>query len=82
MARYVVDPANDQEMRNVVKSANSWCKRTVTEEVLIRDEMYQLEAYESSLVAYGERTSSWIDEWTEIMTAGIVDDLVECISSV
>jgi hypothetical protein len=77
VARYVVDPKNDEEMRNVVKAANSWCKRTVTEEVLIRDEMFQLEAYESALDAYGER-NNWIDEWREFMMAGFIDDLVDC----
>ena len=77
VARYVVDPKNDQEMRSIVKAANSWCKRTVTEEVFVRDEMFQLEEYEAALGAYGER-ENWIDEWREFMLSGVVDDLVDC----
>lgn len=77
VARYVVDPKNDQEMRNTVKAANSWCKRTVTEEVFVSDEIYQLEEYEAALGAYGER-ENWIDEWREFMLSGVVDDLVDC----
>ncbi|KAL3794172.1 hypothetical protein HJC23_012879 [Cyclotella cryptica] len=77
VARYVVDPNNDEEMRNVVKAANSWCTRTVTEEVLVRDAMFQLEELESALVAYNERTN-WMDDWSQFMMAGVVDDWVEC----
>lgn len=77
VARYVVDPKNDDEMMNVVKAANSWCKRTVTEEVLVRDELYQLEAYESALEAYEER-QPWIEQWRVFRTSGVVNDLVEC----
>ncbi len=74
---YVPASLKNEEMRDVVKAANSCCKRTVTEEVLIRDEMFQLEAYESALDAYGER-NNWIGEWREFMMAGFIDDLVDC----
>jgi hypothetical protein len=77
VARYVVDPNNDDEMKNVVKAANSWCKRTVTEEVLVRDEMFQLEAYESALDAYEER-NRWIDDWRLFRTSDAMNDLVKC----
>ena len=77
VAKYVVDPANDEHMRNVVKAANSWCKRTVTEEVLVRDEMFQLEAYESALLAYGE-SSNWMAEWRALRTSDTFTDLVDC----
>lgn len=77
VAKYVVDPQNDEEMKSVVKAANSWCKRTLTEEVLIRDEMYQLEEYESALEAYDE-TNHWMNQWRALRTSGIINDLVEC----
>ncbi|KAL7479580.1 hypothetical protein ACHAW6_005307 [Cyclotella cf. meneghiniana] len=77
VARYVVDPKNDEEMRNVVKAANSWCKRVVTEEVLVRDAMFQLDELESALGAYEER-NNWIDDWRKFRMSGVVDDLVDC----
>lgn len=77
VARYVVDPKNDEEMRNVVKAANSWCKRVVTEEVLVRDAMFQLDELESALVAYEER-NNWVDDWRKFRMAGVVDDWVDC----
>ena len=77
VARYVVDPRNDVKMRNIVKAANSWCKRTVTENVIVRDEMFQLEAYESALDAYQE-SNHWMNDWRTFRLSGVVDDLVDC----
>lgn len=77
VARYVVDPKNDEKMRNVVKAANSWCKRVVTEEVLVRDAMFQLDELESALGAYEER-NNWIDDWRKFRMSGVVDDWVDC----
>jgi hypothetical protein len=36
-AAYVTNPANDDQMRNIVAKANAWCQRNMVESVLMKD---------------------------------------------
>ena len=74
---YVTDETNDERMREMVKSANSWCKASLSEEGLARDATQQLGVYKSALDAHD---GSWNEEWKRVKRrfADTVDDLVEC----
>ena len=75
---YVMDKKNEGQMKAMVKSANSWCKRTLNEERLGKEAILQLETYKIALDTYSN--SSWIHEWRHVkqwFTAAI-DDLVDC----
>ena len=65
---YAMNEMNNKQMKDMVASANSWCKRTLTEGVLITDAMFQLDEYEASLEIYADNHGSWLDEWCWLMT--------------
>ncbi len=77
---YAINEMNNKQMKDMVASANSWCKRTLTEGVLITDAMFQLDEYEASLEIYADNHGSWLDEWRLAMKrfSRGNDDLVEC----
>lgn len=88
IAAFVVDPRNDRAMRNMVRTANEWCRMRNTERGLADEAMEALEDYRQMLDdRYGGR---WKTEWEErsrtssLMFGGgssdgaVVDDLVEC----
>ena len=76
---YVLDKKNRHQMKAIVDSANSWCKRTINKEQLPRDAISQLKKYETSLNdIYND---SWIKEWSVIgkrVKSNLGDDLVDC----
>ncbi|EJK44050.1 hypothetical protein THAOC_37445, partial [Thalassiosira oceanica] len=39
---YVVSPANDDEMKNVVREANAWCQQAMVVESVARSAMEQI----------------------------------------
>lgn len=49
VAAYVLDEANDDEMRAIVNAANMWCKRKMTRDVMAKDMMLQQEKYKAAL---------------------------------
>jgi hypothetical protein len=75
---YLLDKKNRRQMKAIVNSANSWCKRTITKEQLQRDAISQLKKYETSLNhMYNVR---WVDEWNNVkrrIMNIIGDDLVD-----
>lgn len=76
---YVLDKKNRHQMKAIVDSANSWCKRTINKEQLPRDAISQLKKYETSL--YDIYNDSWIKEWSVIgkrVKSNLGDDLVDC----
>ena len=81
VVEYVVSKANDAEMKSIVESANSWCKRTNTRERLARDAADQLGKFEAALRnAYG--ADSWLQGWNRVekrIWSNVADDLVDCI---
>jgi len=52
VAAYVFDQKNEVEMRDIVKSANSWCRTKMIPERLAKDMMSQLDTYEVMLSDY------------------------------
>jgi len=80
VAEYVLDNNNQDEMRAIVRSANSWCKGFNTKEQLPKDAISQLMKYESALMeAYNE--SGWDEDWRIVqrrIRENIGEDLVDC----
>ena len=52
VAAYVLDRQNDEEMRSIVDSANSWCREKMTKKKMAKDMMSQIEKYETMLGDY------------------------------
>lgn len=76
---YVLDKKNEHQMKSIIDSANSWCKRTITKEQLANDAMSQLRKYETALFDTYDR--SWEAEWISVrerIISNIGDDLVDC----
>ena len=76
---HVMDENNDDKMKAIVKSANSWCKRSLSEEGLAKESILQLEAYKKSLDSY-DKKSSWSKDWKHVKErfTNTLDDLVDC----
>jgi hypothetical protein len=52
VAAYVLDQKNEVEMRDMVHSANSWCRTKMIKDRLVKDMMSQLDKYEVMLSEY------------------------------
>lgn len=74
---YVMDKNNEQKMKDMVKSANSWCQRTLIEKVFIDDAMIQIDEYSKTLDGMN---NNWQDEWKHVKNrfTSSIDDLVDC----
>lgn len=77
VAAYVVDKENQEEMKGIVRSANLWCKRKMTESGMAKDAMIQLEKYETALIEY-LKESTCNDFVAHLITNDAVSDIVEC----
>jgi hypothetical protein len=79
VVKYVLADENRREMKSIVNSANSWCKRSLTREGMAKDAISQLRRYEMALFDnYGE---GWEEEWIvvkERIMSNIGDDLADC----
>jgi len=75
---YVMNKTNEDEMKAMIQSANSWCKQNLSEEDLAKDAILQLETYKSAMDSYSN--SSWKHEWKHVRQrfTDTVDDLVDC----
>mmetsp|Transcript_9966 Transcript_9966/g.21582 ORF Transcript_9966/g.21582 Transcript_9966/m.21582 type:complete len:478 (-) Transcript_9966:323-1756(-) len=75
---YVMDEKNEDQMKAMVKSANSWCKRFLSEEGLAEGAILQLERYKSALDSY--RNDSWNHDWSHVKRrfTDTIDDMVDC----
>ena len=74
---YVLDKANEEEMEGIIYSANSWCKRKMTEKDMAKDIMIQLEKYETAFNEYMQE-SMYTGSMTSLISDDVVNDLVEC----
>ncbi len=63
-------------MKNVIRAANSWCRKRLTKKSIISDAMIQLETYFAALDVYKEQ-ESWLDEWNDFISTHPFDSLVE-----
>ena len=67
---YVVDEANDQEMIQIVKNANDWCKKTNPRRHLLSDLILQLKKFEQEIESlWTSHHPGWED-----LAASIVQD--------
>jgi len=76
VAAYVLDNENEDEMKGIVDSANSWCKRKMTERGMAKDIMIQLEKYWAAVNDYMQ--GSMYNESMTPLISDVVNDLVEC----
>lgn len=75
---YAVDIENDDDIRKIVSSANSWCKVALSEEGLASDSIIRLDDYRRALDSYDG--GSWVEEWVRIRRRfdETINDLVDC----
>ena len=75
---YAMDTKNDKKMKDMILSANDWCKHSLSEEGLANDALLRLEAYANALDSY--RNGSWRTEWKVVKKRFIdtIDDFVDC----
>lgn len=59
---YVVSPANDDEMKNVVREANAWCQQAMVVESVARSAMEQISEYYDELTATIDESSIAIED--------------------
>lgn len=78
VAAYVLDETNEEEMKSIVQSANSWCKTKMTEKGIAKDFMMQLEKYEVEFDAYMQQHNMHNQSTTPLALDNDVDDIVEC----
>lgn len=73
---YVIDSKNEEQMKAIVKSANSWCKQELSEDSMARASIAQLGAYRRALDSSG----SWSIEWQHVkhQFTDTLDDFVDC----
>eukprot|EP00970_Alexandrium_tamarense_P006145 scaffold1033_cov205-Alexandrium_tamarense.AAC.4 len=74
---YVMDKRNEEEMQQMIKSANNWCKKSLSEEGLAKDSLIQLDRYRQALDDYD---MNWSKEWMGVRKqfTETIDDLVDC----
>lgn len=74
---YVIDKRNEEEMQQMIKSANNWCKKSLSEEGLAKDSLIQLDRYRQALDDYD---MNWSKEWMGMRKqfTETIDDLVDC----
>lgn len=75
VAAYVLDNENADEMKLIVDSANLWCKRKMTEKIMVTDFMMQLKKYEVAFNGYMEQNIH-NDPLAPLLDN--ITDLVEC----
>jgi len=74
---YVMDEANEKEIKTIVQNANSWCQKTLIEPKFAEDALGQLETYQNAL---NEVEIGWRKDWEKVMNhfTSTIGDLVEC----
>ena len=73
---FVMDNRNENQMRSIVESANSWCKSALTVTAMATDALMQLEIYRKALYAFD---TNWQDEWLRLRERfHAVGDLADC----
>ena len=75
---YAMDTKNDKQMKDMIRSANDWCKYSLSEEGLAHDALLRLDAYANALDSY--RNGSWRTEWkfAKKRFTDTIDDFVDC----
>ena len=73
---YVLDRNNEEQIKAIVKNANSWCKKELNEESLERASIAQLDAYREALDSSGNWSTSW--KHVKQQFTDTIDDFVDC----
>ena len=76
VVEYVMDTTNENEMKSIVREANKWCAKDLSEEGLAQDSMIQLQTYKKALDIYANMD----DDWNKVFQrfSDTLDDLVDC----
>ena len=89
VTEYVTDEKNEDEMKSIVDSANSWCQREMIKAQMATNAVIQLQKYETALGKYMDdvmdkhnMVDSVIDTRARLFGDFANDDLVECSSKV
>ena len=84
---YVLDWDNEDDMIEIIDTANAWCKKRLTEEHMAMDMMQQVQLYKAALTDYMDEhkvydlsmiTKSLFSSEQRLHNATAADDLVEC----
>lgn len=76
VVEYVMDTANENEMKSIVNAADKWCAKSLSAKGLARDSLVQLQTYKKALDSY----SNMDDDWNKVFQrfSDTFDDLVDC----
>lgn len=76
VVEYVMDTANENEMKSIVREANNWCAKKLSAKGLARDSIVQLQTYKKALDTYANMD----DDWNKVFQRfnDTLDDLVDC----
>ena len=84
---YVLDWDNEDDIIEIIDTANAWCKKRLTEEHMAMDMMQQVQLYKAALTDYMDEhkvydlsmiTKSLFSSEQRLHNATAADDLVEC----
>ena len=75
---FAMDAKNDVQMKEMIQSANTWCKLSLSKEGMARDSLLRLEELRKALDLY--QHGSWREEWKIVKKRFMdtIDDFVDC----
>lgn len=68
----MLDENNTDEMKGIIDSANSWCRRKMTRKQLTKDAMQQLHKYKAELDGYMDAHNFNVDMIDESLFGDLV----------
>ena len=72
MAEYVLDPANDIVLQEIVHNANEWCRHNMITSTIMMD---MLDVWDRYVELLNINNYHWTDQhWTEDIQAAILND--------
>jgi len=76
VVEYVMDTANENDMKSIVREANNWCAEGLSAKGLAQDSIVQLQTYKKALDTYANMD----DDWNKVFQrfSDTLDDLVDC----
>ena len=72
---YVLHKGNEEEMKDIVNEANSWCRRSMTSDAMVRDMILRLEDYETKFNNYVDANSIDISSMASLLN---MNEFVDC----
>jgi len=76
VVEYVMDTANENEMKSIVREANNWCAEGLSAKGLAQDSIVQLQTYKKALDTYANMDDDWNKMYQRF--SDTLDDLVDC----